>query len=159
MRPFLCLYEIRMYGGKHEPADVSAWYDGKSDFLLLYYAYWVAIQSHCPLCSTPPLQPLVFRGDLYLYKLISVLTRTCRIWNFDSSCYPLRCSVLFKYIVVRLKGRRSFLKTFTKSSSFDRRTCVPRPKDMRPPTEGHVSLDRRTCVLRPKDDNLNGFFA
>ena len=64
---------------------------------------------------------LISRACGWKYSsLFQVLTWTCRIWNFDSSCYPLRCSFPLKYIVVRLKGHRSFLRTFN-LLSFDRR--------------------------------------
>ena len=53
---------------------------------------------------------------------------------------------------------RTYLKRPWMLSHSDEKVCVLRPKDMRPPTEGHASLDRRTCVLRPKDDNTDGGF-
>ena len=42
----------------------------------------------------------------------------------------------------------SALKEHIKSSYLDRSTCVPRPRDMCTPTEGHAYPDRGTMTLR-----------
>ena len=39
------------------------------------------------------------------------------------------------------------------------KVIVPRPRDVRTPTEVHVYHDRGTCVPRPRDDDVKMRFS
>ena len=60
---------------------------------------------------------------LFLLNSFSFLRYWVRIAPL-LSLLAWRYSILLKYIVIRLKGRRSFLRTLSKSSSPDRRTMT-----------------------------------